>query len=235
MEELIVTEWWGVTIFRPNNLITNIILGIVGVTLAYLLYRAVEVKNEVLHQWVAFLGLIGIGGTIGGFAHAFNYEYPGLQHTFIHKISWTIGGLGMYGAELGSISLLPNKYWRKFLGRVFTVKLLIYIFLQFYTQVYYVGAFNHFWVVQANIAFVLLGVVVPCHLYDFIKRGNPGFFFIIGGILSLTLSGICYNWKISLTSWFDYNDISHFVEILCIALIYLGVKSLHFNRPIQIF
>ncbi len=221
--EIIETEWFGVPIMRPNNLLTNQVVGIAGAILSYLIWKKNVWKDPYLTSWQWFFLLVGLGGALGGIAHGFNYDFPETRHTFIHKLAWTVGGIGLFMGERACISFLPSKGVRKVLMGVVTVKLVFYLCYLYYSQIFQKGNFNHFDIVRYNTAFALLGIILTTHIYSLIRDNNSGSWYVIGGILSLIPVIFIYNYKISLHQWFDFNDISHFIEIICIVCIYLGV------------
>jgi len=225
MEEFVVVEWLGITWFRPNNLITNLIVGIVGVILCIRVYQMNQRRDTYLYYWMLFFLLVGVGGAIGGFAHAFNYDFPEIRHTFLHKIAWTVGGVGLLAGQIASIMLLRSQILRQILSIVSISVTVFYIFMLYYSQLYQIGAFNHFELVRYNSAFAVVGIIFSIHVYSYLKDKNPGALYVGLGILSLVLTIPLYNFQISLHEWFDYNDISHFLEIFCLILIYMGVRK----------
>lgn len=238
--DIITVEWFGMQIMRPNNLITNLVVGVVGVCLFIWLGKKNTGKDPYLTHWQWFFLLVGLGGATGGVAHALNYDFPQLRHTYIHKVAWTLGGIGLFLGERACISFLPNKSVRSILFKVVFVKLICYIFLLYYSQLYLKDVFNHFFIVVTNTALAMLGVIFSTHVYSYLKNNNPGSIYVMAGILPLLLTVVLYVNKISLSIWFDFNDISHLLEIFCIVMVYLGVikgypyieSSLTYKRPL---
>ncbi len=227
MEDIIITEWIGITIFRPNNLITNLIVGVIGAILTWKLYQKNSGNSTFLYYWMGFFFFIGLGGAIGGIAHALNYDYPEIKHTYLHKVAWTVAGFGLFFGEMGSLQLLQNKRLQYILQGVMVFKLLFFIFYLYYSQMYLIGNFNHFDIVRFNSAFAVLGVMLPCQIYFYLTQKNVGAFFVIGGIFSLPFTILFYNLKINFAQWFDYNDISHLIEIICLILMFIGISIEH--------
>ncbi len=225
MENFIITEWFGITIFRPNNLITNFIVGAIGALLAWRLWKNSTYKNPFLYYWMGFFLFVGLGGAAGGVAHGLNYDFPEIRHTYLHKFAWVLGGLGLFLGEMGSLQLLSNSKLRNGLQMLMVSKLLFYVFYLYYSQIYQVGDFNHFDIVRFNSAFAVLGIMLPCQLYYYFREHHKAAFYVIGGILSLPLTILFYNFKINFASWFDYNDISHVIEIFCLVLMFTGIRK----------
>lgn len=223
--DIITVEWFGVQVVRPNNLLTNLVVGVVGV----ILFRLIDMKNvsndPYLALWQWFFLFVGLGGATGGVAHALNYDFPEVRHTYIHKIAWTLGGIGLFMGERACISFLSQKNIRSVLMALVSLKLVFYLFFLFYSQMYQRGNFNHFDIVRYNTAFALLGIILPMHIYSYFRDNNVGSVYVAGGILSLISTIFLYNYKISIHQWFDFNDISHFIEIFCLIMIYNGVVT----------
>lgn len=221
--DFITVELFGITWFRPNNLLTNILVGMVGIYLFLRVDRKNQQKDSYLYLWMGFFLLVGLGGTIGGFAHAFNYDFPEVRHTYLHKIAWSVGGAGLFLGELAAIQFIPNKTIRKVLQVLSTLVLLYYIFFLYYSHEYNLGNFNHFDIVRFHSVYALLVVILPIHIFSLIQRQNTGAWWVIGGIATLATTVIFYNYKISFHEWFDFNDISHFLEIICLILMCIGI------------
>ena len=176
-----------------------------------------------LRNWSLFFLFVGLGGALGGWAHGFNYDFPEVRHTFLHKIAWTVGGIGLYFGELASIGLLRSEKWRSILRIVVTIKLIAYIVLLYYSQIMEMGSFNHFDIVRFNSAGTLLGVILPVQIFSYLKLKNPGAIYALIGILALFGTVFVYNNKINLHAWMDFNDISHVIEMFTLIMLYIGV------------
>ena len=221
--DFITVEWLGITWVRPNNLLTNLVVGVVGVILAYQIHKRNTNKDPYLYLWMGFFLVVGLGGAIGGFAHAFNYEFPEVRHTYLHKIAWTVGGIGLFLGEMAALYLIPNARFRTLLRIVCILVLGYYMFYLYYSQHYNLGNFNHFDIVRFHSMFALLGIILPIHIYSLIAHQNKGTWYFLAGIATLATTVIFYNFQISFHAWFDFNDISHVLEIICLALICKGI------------
>lgn len=221
--DFITVEWLGITWVRPNNLLTNLVVGVVGVILAYQIHQRNTNKDPYLYLWMGFFLVVGLGGAIGGFAHAFNYEFPEVRHTYLHKIAWTVGGVGLFLGEMAALYLVPNTRVRNLLRILCILVLGYYMFYLYYSQHYTLGNFNHFDIVRFHSMFALLGIILPIHIYSLIAYQNKGTWYFLAGIATLATTVIFYNFQISFHEWFDFNDISHALEIICLALICKGI------------
>lgn len=225
MEDIVRIELFGILLVRPNNLLTNLVVAVFG----YILFKAVRKQNTqnepALNDWSLFFLMLGIGGGLGGFAHAFNYDFPEVQHTFFHKFAWTAGGFALFFGERAAIRLFDQAGLRKALLTFSAIKLTFYVVFLYYSQFFLQGAFNHFDIVRINSAIAILGLMLPSHLLSYLRVKNPGRLWVIAGILSLTLTVVVYNLQISLHRWFDFNDISHAIEIVCVWMMFKGVQE----------
>lgn len=221
--DFITVEAFGITWVRPNNLLTNQLVGIFGIILFYQIKKFNRQKDPYLRLWAWFFLLIGLGGALGGFAHGLNIDFPAVKHTTLHKVAWTIAGTGLFLGEIASLYLYKKPKIQRILLWVAYVQFSLYIVVLFYSQIYHRDDFNHFNIPRFNSAFAMLGVILPAHIYAYVKDRNPALFYLLGGIAFLIGTVIFYNFSISFHPWFDYNDISHVLEIICLALIARGV------------
>ena len=221
--DFVTIDLFGITWVRPNNLLTNLIVGIAGLILAYQIHRRNTQKDPYLYLWAGFFLFVGLGGAIGGFAHAFNYGFPEVRHTYLHKVAWLAGGIGLFLGEMGALYLIPNVALRKALRILCILVLGYYVFFLFYSQYYNLGGFNHFDIVRFHSMFALLGIILPVHIYSLVAHQNQGAWYVFAGIATVATTVIFYNFQISFHQWFDFNDISHILEILCLVLICKGI------------
>ena len=221
MDQGLVTEWFGVTIFRPSNLVTNILVGVAGAILAWLIDRKTPVKSAYHYYWMGFFIGVGFGGVVGGIAHAFNYDFPEVRHQPLHKIAWIIASSGLFCGELAAVSLWPNQTWRNRLAWFVRIKFLLFVMAIIYITLFDAHTFNHFNLAQGNTVIAILGVMVPLH----ILTRHPGTKYLLAGVLTLFFTLVLYLNDLSLANWCDYNDLSHFVEIAGLVWMYGGVRQ----------
>lgn len=225
--DFVQIEVFGILLVRPNNMISNMFVLITGVILFLLIRKENKTNDRYLTYFSYFFLLIGVGGGISGISHALNYDFPEIMHNPGHKVAWTIVGLGLLGGELASIMLLRPESLQRILRIVVWLKLAVYLFFLYHSEFYkhtemYEGL-NHFNLVRYNIAPSVLGIILPSHLFAYFKDKRQGSGLVLIGILSLISTIVIYATKFSLHPWYDFNDISHSIQIGCMILMYLGV------------
>jgi len=116
-------ELFGMQLLEPMALITDSILGILGVFLAY---KISKIKSALLFYkyWKLFFLLFGIGAFVGGLGHAFYNQW-----SFYGKIpSWLFGPVSIYFAEKAMISSHWDNGKKKVFNKIADSKLiLVYI------------------------------------------------------------------------------------------------------------
>lgn len=220
--DFIAAEWFGVTIIRPNNLITNVLVGITG----YLLYKLIAQKNEQNLSWITwwsfFFLFVGLGTALGGVAHAFNYEYPRVLHTESDHFAWAVAGLGLYFGER------TRSVWGKFtevIGWVAIVKLLLFFILLLGLIFYKFDGFNSFDLVRWNATFSMFIILFATYFWLHRTRKINSLFYFLTGFGIMLIDIPIYNHKLKLHTWIDHHDLGHFLQMICLFIFYLGVNE----------
>jgi len=215
-------ELFGMQLLEPMALITDSILGVLGVFLAY---KISKIKSPLLFYkyWKLFFLLFGIGAFVGGLGHAFYNQW-----SFYGKIpSWLFGPISIYFAEKAMISSHWDENIKKIFNRISDSKLiLVYIawaLILFFGNEDKVST-QPFLPVAINTILGLLTFVGYLG-FKYTEKFSSKFKFFWLGVLILIPTAFIFLLKINVHQWFDKNDMSHVLMMLALVYFYLGVKK----------
>jgi len=215
-------ELFGMQLLEPMALITDSILGILGVFLAY---KISKIKSALLFYkyWKLFFLLFGIGAFVGGLGHAFYNLW-----SFYGKIpSWLFGPVSIYFAEKAMISSHWDNGKKKVFNKIADSKLiLVYIawaLILFFGNEDKVST-QPFLPIAINTILGLLTFVGYLG-FKYTEKFSAKFKFFWLGVLILIPTAFIFLLKINVHQWFDKNDMSHILMMLAVVYFYLGVKK----------
>jgi hypothetical protein len=205
-------EIGGVIVRDPVTALTNIGIFATGLV-CYLRLR--KQKLEFPHKnWIYFFLLVGVASLIGVIVHGFSHYTSEETH---FKIWWAMGvvqGAGVTLAQFGFTSNVLSRF------RVLVIALVALQFGAFVLGSYITGTFT--------IAKIHLAVgLVPIMLYYIYMafKGRRAEKLVATGIGISSLTALVHGLKISISDWFNYNDIAHLLIIASLVVMYEGVKS----------
>lgn len=144
-------------------------------------------------------------------------------------IGWVFSAIAQLFLAFGTMQVVKDivlKIWYKLFHVILIVQSFIFIFLMIHPS------FSDFKIAQLAASLVLIGVVLPLHIYNYFKTKSSGSKNVILTILYALVPAFIYNNQISVSNWFNYHDISHLLMSIFMGLMYLATKRLSFNRPI---
>ena len=208
---------FGICIDEPIAMLTDIIVAFVCFYAFYQLNKRKLPGRSQLYFRYYFL-LMGVatflGGVIGhGFLYALTFEWklPG----------WTIGMLAVALIQHAAISharplIKPHigNYFLAFnLTELLTVMIVTLVTLNFK------------WV-ELHSVYGLLAIVSTFHAYIYYRTGDKGSLAILGALAISGIASLVFMNKLSIDSWFNYQDISHTLMAIAGYVLYLGAIRL---------
>lgn len=205
-------EVGGVIIRDPVTALTNIGIFATGLV-CYLRLRKLRVQPP--HTtWIYFFLLVGVAALIGVVVHGFSAYTPPDVH---FKIWWTMGVTQGAGIALAQFAFLSNVFHR-FRNAMAAVVLIL--FTAFAVLLYTTGSFE---VAKIHVAVCLLPIMFY-YIYMAFKAKRAEMLIATGiGISSLT--ALVHTFKLSISQWFNYNDIAHVLIMASLVVMYNGVKA----------
>lgn len=201
----------GVVIRDPVTALTNIGIFATGLV-CYLRLRkqGLEFPNK---NWIYFFLLVGVSSLVGVIVHGFSAYTPPDVHFNIWWIMGALQGAGVTLAQFGFASNVLSRF-RMLVISVVTLQFGAFAFLS-----YVVGTFT--------IAKIHLAVgLVPIMLYYIYMalKGRRAEMLVATGIGISSLTALVHGLKISISQWFNYNDIAHVLIIASLVVMYNGVR-----------
>jgi hypothetical protein len=213
-------ELLGITVTEPFTWITNWCVAAASFYFGHLLYHNRYATKE-MKFWAVFFLFMGSASITGGTAHGF-INYVG--HNF-HYAAWIFSGFAVYGAQRASLEIIRE-------ARIYPI-LKWFILIEVVAMTISVVFFQSFESVRVNSAFGLIGIVLPIQLYAYRFFGLKKNGIIAIGILSNIAPAIIHAVRFSYNRWFNFNDLSHVVMIVCFYIMYRGAALIEPKKPIR--
>ncbi len=179
-------------------MISDLILGIFAVIFCVLLFK----KNA---NWSLFFLFMGISAFAGGFWHGYFDE----TNNLLRFISWTFLSVSLL---FPAFELYKNNKILKIFFIVISVILLFF-------AIYYCD----FLFMEINAVIVMLGFVLVKSIIK--SKRNKAYVFIYSGILISLISVFFQIKRYSFAEYLDFNDIGHYITIVSLLVIYIGVNK----------
>lgn len=141
-------------------------------------------------------------------------------------IGWVFSTLGQLFLALGTLQVLKNllsKMWLNTIHFILIFQCLIFIFLMLHPS------YSNFKIAQLAATTVLIGIVLPLHIFNFFKTSSTGSRNIILTIIYAIIPAFIYNNQISISKWFNYHDISHVLMSIFMLMMYYSIKKLSYK------
>ncbi|PLX13931.1 MAG: hypothetical protein C0594_00655 [Marinilabiliales bacterium] len=198
----------GIILSEPVTFLTDVL---VSVFCAYFIFRLLKAYPNTRKNWRLFYLFMGISSFVGGVAHLL-FMYTGYS---LKMVSWCFIGLSVFFAEIASIRLVKGEKVAKMLKILAYFKLAVYMFAVFYTM--------SFIAAKVNLAVGLIGIVSTIQISVYFRcKKFPHFLIALGFIFAISLVFI-HGFKLSFHTFFNHNDISHIVTIICLYISFLGI------------
>ncbi len=165
--------------------------------------------NKSIKLKTIFFLLFGVATTVAGFAHGFYYKF-GMG---LHKLGWALVVSSLATLTCGFI--MSIKKHQKLILRGYLFITLIYLLV--------LPMAKSFGAITGFLAFSLVAVVLPTLVKENQKEHYKKYMLYSIGMFALT--GLVFATKLTISKWFNFNDLAHIVELIGIVFIYYSVKA----------
>jgi hypothetical protein len=206
-------------ILEPNALITDTLMALVSLYLAYLLYKK-ELNNTLSNRWFHFFILFGISSFLGGLGHAL-FHYFGAMGKMPN---WITGIVAIYLIERAmAAEIVAEASKKKYENFIFYKMILVFVV---FAWVISTQAINE----KPELGFLpvaihtIIGVFTSAGIigYSLSKTKHELFKYFYWGVAIILPSAFFFLMKINPVNWFDKNDVSHLFITAGIIFFYLG-------------
>ena len=217
-------------ILEPNALITDTMMSLVSLYLAFLLYRK-QLNNPLSNRWFHFFILFGISSFLGGLGHAL-FHYFGAMGKMPN---WITGIVAIYLIERAMASeIVAEAFRKKYENFIFYKMILVFII---FAWVVSTQAINE----KPELGFLplaihtIVGVLTSAGIlgYSLSKTKNKAFKYFYWGVAIILPSAFFFLLKINPINWFDKNDVSHLFITIGIIYFYIGTVEVSNTKAIQ--
>lgn len=205
-------EVGGVIIRDPVTALTNIGIFATGLV-CYLRLRKqkLDFPNK---NWIYFFLLIGVASLIGVVVHGFSFYTTADVH---FKIWWAMGAVQGAGVTLAQFGFASNVLSR---FRMLVITIVSLQFGAFVLGSYITGTFA---IAKIHLAVGLVPIMLYYTYMAF--KGKRAEKLVAIGIGISALTALVHGFKISISPWFNYNDIAHVLIIASLVVMYKGVTA----------
>lgn len=213
---------FNLDLVEPNSLITNSLICIIGLFLAYRTRKNFPIKQPFFRYWYLLFVLQGVGFLFGGLGHVL-YNYTGVWGKFFPL---TFGILFCTALEHAMICLLPEE------------KRALYFKLSKLKSVVALAALTTLMFtidVENNLSTLLLvpslnttiGYVLTLGFlgWKYAQKTTKALYLLPISVLTLIPAAIVQAKKISFHPWFDRNDFSHLLIVVTLILYYYAIRG----------
>jgi hypothetical protein len=131
-----------------------------------------------------------------------------------------LSAISVYFAELSAIEVVINQNKKKLINLIDLILLMSFTSLSLYTQNFNIAKIN----MGIGLVFILISHVITN------RRGLEGSLFVVIGMSCSFIPVFIHSQQISLSKWFNFNDISHVFMMLSLYFIFLGVTAFNLNE-----
>lgn len=219
MFEMTEMSLWGVRVLEPVTSLTDLLTATVSFV-AFASLRRLRVAGDGPRWFERYFLLVGIATTAAGLiGHAFLYAFtPDWK-----MIGWSVSACGILAIEQSSIA-----YARPLLSPKQTSWLKTWTWVQLIVFCCLIAnpPTRSFDMVKVNSALGLVGIVLPLHLWMYLRRRVQGHRWVVAAVVLGMLPAITFNGKITLHTWFNFHDISHVLMACVMIVMYQGARRL---------
>jgi len=194
----------GFVIHEPVTVVTDLLLCV-----ACLYYYSIVRKSHAKYWPFFFVGM-ALTPFFGAFGHALYTD----KNNILQLISRCWGIVSVFFASLGSIAMLQKSSVTRFLNW--------FAVLQVLTALGLIIWLNEFAIVKVNSTVGIFFLVGGTQIY-LKSKSKPGSNFILIGVGINALAGIVHNLELSISKWFNHNDLGHIILIVGLYFFAKGV------------
>lgn len=227
----ISTDFLGFEILEPNALISDTIMAIVSIVLAYKM-RELRTLSNFSKLWFWFFLIYGLSSFMGGLSHAF-FNYWGISGKIF---TWITAIVSVLLIELAMITLYLDLSKARLLKNIALAKtILVALTVLFICLLFPVKDSPE--IVFTPIAInTIIGLILSTGILGFryTRFRNSHYKYFYKGVFIMLPSTFFFLGQINIHPWFDKNDVSHYLMTVGIIFFYFGViKTIHDHSLVQ--
>mgnify|MGYP001591869940 CR=1 FL=1 len=210
--------WFQVIITEPVTMVTDYVLGIMGLYFAISLHRLNrERAQNSVRLWMWSFAFLSAAAFFGGTSHGFGESLSALSKALIWKC--TVMSVGMAGLlmPLGTITSTLSNPARRWTSAAFILK--------FFAYAAWMMRHDKFLFVVCDYAPSMLAVMI-LQIYAARKYGAESARWLIGGVLVTFGAAAVQAAQIRLHEHFNHNDLYHVIQMSALYLFYRGSRLL---------
>ena len=204
---------------EPVTALTDFIVTVLCFVFYFKLGKA-EAGSRRNNLWRSFFLFVGLSTFLGGVAHLLRFYLEGPVHKTIWLSMNVLSAISVYFAELSAIEVVINQNKKKLINLIALILLMSFTSLSLYTQNFNIAKIN----MGIGLVFILISHVITN------RRGLEGSLFVVIGMSCSFIPVFIHSQQISLSKWFNFNDISHVFMMLSLYFIFLGVTAINLNE-----
>ncbi len=211
-------------ILEPTTVVTDYLLGTLGLVLGYRLWRRTGGDSN-RRLWAAALVAMAVAAFAGGTAHGFADRFGASGLWILWRITvWSIGVASLSIAVAAARFALPRPW----------VGLAVGLFgLQFAAYALWMLRHDSFgYVILEYVPAMLFALVVAAWQW-WSRRWAGGPWVVVGILVSLAAAGVQAS-GFSLHKHFNHNDLYHVIQMVGVYLLYRGGAQIGVTNPADV-
>ncbi len=223
--QLEILEVAGISISEPVTSFTDLILASICFILCARVRKHCH-ESIFNNAWRLFFLFTGISTLIGALAHGLQSELPQTTFNNLWLCMNISGSISVFFSLKATVNFIKVKERIKNIFNLINGAMLI-TFLGFSLLN------NDFEIFKIHIAIGLL-MIFFTHLFAYIKN-HFGSGFVTSGLMLSFITVFIHSAQISISSWFNYKDISHVIMMISLWMIYQGIYRMSSILKISVF
>lgn len=213
------------TVAEPMTLLTDLLLGGLGLLLARALWReAPGSGRRAVRWWALALVATGVAALAGGIWHGFHHRWAPLTGWLLWRLTvWSVG-LGSCAMLLATFQARVRPPLRRPLQRLAAAQFALY-------ALWMLGHGDFLWVI-VDYAPALL-VVLGLHGRAFWRRRLPADGWMVAGVMVSIAAAAVQVLGLAPHTRFNHNDLYHLIQMAALVCFYRGARGLHDLEPVD--
>ncbi len=209
-------------ILEPNALVTDTLMALVSLYLAYLLYKK-HFNTTFSKRWFQFFILFGISSFLGGLGHSLFYYFGAMGK----MPNWITGIVAIYLIERAmAAEIIKDDFRKKYENFIFYKMILVFVAFIWVISTQAIDQKPELGFLPVAIH-TFVGVFTSAGIigYSLSKTKYEAFKYFYWGVAIILPSAFFFLMKINPVNWFDKNDVSHLFITAGIVFFYLGASK----------
>ena len=212
------------TVAEPMTLLTDLLLGGLGLVLARSLWRQARSSAYPAAKWWSLALLAtGIAALAGGIWHGFHHRWSPLTGWLLWRLTvWSVG-LGSCAMLIATFQARVHPPLRQRLQTLAVIEFALY-------GLWMLGHGDFLWVI-ADYAPAML-VVLGLHGWAFARRRLPADGWMVAGVIVSFAAAAVQALELAPHPRFNHNDLYHLIQMGALACFYRGARGLR-DLPVE--